>query len=44
MKKKIYRNERQRNDNVVLTRVFSNRSYISEKSIYQKFMSKILFI
>ena len=32
-----------RNDSLVLTRVFSHRSYISEKRIYQKFISKIMF-
>ena len=32
-----------RNDNVVLTRVFSLRSYISEKRVYKKFISKIIF-
>ena len=31
-----------RNDSLVLTRVFSHRSYISEKKIYQKFISKII--
>ena len=32
-----------RNGSVVLTSVFSQRSYISEKRIYQKFISKIIF-
>ena len=32
-----------RNDSVVLTRVFSHRSYICEKRIYQKFIPKIIF-
>ena len=32
-----------RNDSLMLTRAFSHRSYISEKIIYQKFISKIIF-
>ena len=32
-----------RNDSVVFARVFRLRSYISEKRIYQKFISKIIF-
>ena len=31
------------NDSVVLTRVFSHRSYISEKRMYQKFISKVIY-
>ena len=31
------------NDSIVLTHVFSHRSYISEKRIYQKFILKIIF-
>ena len=32
-----------RNDSVVFARIFRHRSYISEKRIYQKFISKIIF-